>query len=81
MEYLWNTYGIPMDYGISMIIYGIWNVYGMSMERLWNVYGISMEQLWYIYIYICMKSLEYDRNINDYLWNIYGISIIITEGS
>ena len=33
MEYLWNIYGISMDYGDYMM--NIWLIYGDYMDNLW----------------------------------------------
>jgi hypothetical protein len=44
MEYIWNIYGIYMEY--------IWNIY---MEYIWNIYGIY---IYGIYMDLEYKGLK-----------------------
>ena len=61
MEYVWNRYGIRMEYICKMC--GIcmeceWNMKGY----VWNTYGIRMQDVWNMYG-IC-------RNMYAIVWNI-----------
>ena len=52
MEYIWNMYGIYMEYIWNIYIYGIY-IYGIYiyMEYVWNIYGIICN-MYGIYIYM-----------------------------
>lgn len=45
MDYLWNVYGLSMDYPMDDVLLR----YGSSMDYLWITYGLPMEYRWNTY--------------------------------
>ena len=75
MGYVWNMYGIFMEYGCICMKY-LWNMcdlYGICLEYVLNMYGICVEHVRHMHgisMELCGRYCNMHGVFAEYRWNI-----------